>query len=390
MRVIKRNIKSSAKKIEIFEIPGVYEVSDTHNTTSIGIDRLGYIHLSYSQHANKLRYRRSKYPWSITEWTDEISMTGLREKHVTYPAFIIPRNDLPKLSNRDLLFFYRDGRSGKGDICIKKYSSSLTKWEDIEPCIIIGSEQAPWTSNAYLNHPAIDGSGNIHLSYVWRTHFLGPKKILNNIGIDYAVTKDWGETWQTSLGREYRLPITQVNSETVYAVSPGNNLINQTSSATDSQGNLHVVYYANDYQGIPQYQHLWFDGEKWRHSFLSVRTQTFLLHGAGSLDIPMSRPEIVIDDKDRVYLIFRGDTTEQKMAVRRFMPPNYEMDGSSTRILWNEDVGYAEPVIDRLRWKRDQTLSMYIQKSGRASNQDVTQPKHEPGYIVDWDIVKSW
>jgi len=33
---------------------------------------------------------------------------------------------------------------------------------------------------------------------------------------------------------------------------------------------------------------------------------------------------------------------------------------------------------------------MFIQKSGRASNRDITQEHHEPGYIVDWDILSSW
>lgn len=390
LRVVKRNIKSNITEPAIWDISGIYDVSDSHNTASIGIDNLGYIHLSYAQHANKLRYRRSMYPMDITKWTDEISMTGLREKHVTYPAFIIPRNSLAESANRDLLFFYRDGRSGKGDICIKKYNSSMSKWKDVEPCIIIGSKQTPWTSDAYLNPPAIDNSGNIHLSYVWRTHFLDPKKILNNIGIDYANSRDWGKTWQTSLGREYRLPITQVNSETVYAVSPGNNLINQTSSATDSLGNLHIVYYANDSQGVPQYQHVWFDGKKWRHSLSSARTKSFLLHGAGSLDIPISRPEILIDSKDRFYLIYRGDLSGNKMAVTRFMPPEYDLQSSSTKILWDKEVGYAEPVIDRLRWEKEQILSMFIQKNDRASNRDVTQRHYESAYIVDWDIVKLW
>jgi len=390
LRIIKRDIKSSAAKPEIFEIPGVYDVSDTHNTISIGIDRLGYIHLSYAQHGSKLNYRRSKRPLSITEWTDEIAMTGLREKQVTYPAFIMPRTNSPKLTANDILFIYRDGRSGNGDICIKKYNSDSLQWQDIEPCIIVGSEQSPWSSNPYLNHVAIDSSDTIHFSYVWRTHFLGEKKILNNIGIDYAASGDWGETWQTSLGREYRLPITQVNSETIYAVSPGNNLINQTSSAIDSKDHPHIVYYANDDNGIPQYQHVWFNGKKWQHSYLSLRTQSFLLHGSGSLDIPISRPEILIDKKDRVYLIYRGDLSQQKMAVTRFLPPNYDLETSSSKMLWAKDIGYAEPVIDRLRWEQDHILSMYIQKSGRASNRDVTKILHEPAYIVDWDIVNAW
>jgi hypothetical protein len=337
-----------------------------------------------------LRYRRSKHPWNISEWTDEIAMTGLNEYSLTYPAFIVPRNNDSSLPSKELLFIYRDGRSGNGDVCIKKFTPSLLTWKDMKPCLLVGRGQSPWTSNAYINHPAIDSTGSIHLSYVWRALFLGKKKIINNIGIDYAVSNDWGKTWQTSLGIKYRLPITQVNSETVYAVSPANNLINQTSSAIDSDNNPHIVYYSNDYQGIPQYQHVWFDGQKWNHSFSSKRTKSFSLQGGGSLDIPISRPEIIIDKADRVYLIYRGDLSNQKMAITRFLPPNYDLKNSSTKILWSKEHGSAEPVIDRLRWEKEQILSMFIMKNGRASNRDVSNVQHEPAFIVDWDILSSW
>ena len=78
------------------------------------------------------------------------------------------------------------------------------------------------------------------------------------------------------------------------------------------------------------------------------------------------------------------------MAITRFLPPNYELESSSTKVLWDKDIGYTVPVIERLRWERDYILSMYIQKSGRASNRDVTKILHEPAYIVEWDIVNAW
>lgn len=185
-------------------------------------------------------------------------------------------------------------------------------------------------------------------------------------------------------------PITQVNSETVYAVSPGNNLINQTSSATDSKGYPHLVYYANGHQSISQYQHVWFDGEKWRHSISSDRGNAFLLHGSGSLDRPLSRSKILIDKEDENYLIHRGDLSKQKIAVTRFLPPNYDLETSTTKVLRDKDVGYADPILNRLRWEKEQVLSLFIQKNGRALNRDTSQKHYESGYIVDLDLVRSW
>ena len=387
IRVIK--LIKGDKDYALFDIVGVYDLSDTHNAISIGVDKEGFLHISYGQHASKLKYKKSLKPHDISLWSDELSMTDIRENLVTYPIFITP--DLADKKNiNGLLFVYRDGYSAKGDVCIKEYDIKVKKWRDIEPCVLVGKGQSPWASNAYLNHPVVDKKGNIHFSYVWRTHFLGPKKVLNNIGVDYAMSPDWGKSWRTSLGIKYRLPITQVNSETVYAVSPGNNLINQTSSAVDTENHPHIVYYANDYNGVPQYQHVWFDGKKWHHSFLSSRAKSFLLHGAGSLDIPISRPEVLIDNSNRLYLIYRGDISKNKIAVTRFLPPNYDMSSASTRILWDKSVGYAEPIIDRKRWESDRILSMYIQKSGPASNRDVTNTFQEEAYIVDWDLINDW
>jgi hypothetical protein len=78
------------------------------------------------------------------------------------------------------------------------------------------------------------------------------------------------------------------------------------------------------------------------------------------------------------------------MAITRFLAPNYDLDSSSTKVLWNEGIGYAEPVIDRLKWEKEQILSMFIMKNGRASNRDVSNVKHELEFNVDWDILSFW
>jgi hypothetical protein len=385
LRFVKKNLGTG--EVDFFDIPGNFNLFDAHNSISIAVDSKGYLHISYDQHSGGLAYRRSTEPHDITHWTGTLPMTGKKEERVTYPTFIMPR---AAEKQRPLLFLYRYGRSGKGDTYLKQYDSDLKQWCDVEPCILSGSQQQPWTSNPYWNHPAIDKKGRIHLSFVWRTHSLGPGRKINNINIDYAVSDDWGGTWKTSHGLAFRLPITQVNAETIQAISPGLNLINQTGSTTDSKGWLHVVYYANDSNGVPQYQHLRYDGEEWKNSVVSHRTKAFNLEGGGTLQIPISRPDVVIDDADRVYMIYRGDFTKNKMAVTRLLPPGYSSETSETKILWNESVEYAEPVIDRLRWEKDRVLSMLIQRTGQPPHDVKVEPRAEPVYIVDWDIVNDW
>jgi len=119
---------------------------------------------------------------------------------------------------------------------------------------------------------------------------------------------------------------------------------------------------------------------------VSQRTQPFVLAGQGTLQIPISRPEIVIDDDDSVYLIHRGDLSGDRMVAQRLAPPHYEPDAAAVRELWPEPLGFAEPVIDRLRWQRERVLTLQIQKCLQPPNEGAAAPVYEPLRLVDWRL----
>lgn len=195
----------------------------------------------------------------------------------------------------------------KGTARIKTYDEATQTWTNHPQPILSGAEQKPWTSNAYWNHPAVGTDGSLHLSFVWRTHTLGEEQRINNINIGYACSYDNGLSWQTSHQRPYKLPITQVNAETIYPVSPGSNLINQTSMALDSQNHPHIVFYADDPDGIPQYQHLWFDGKVWRHQTF----QTALKPSACKAAAPCKSPSA----DQKLSLTVRTTSTSLRGAI---------------------------------------------------------------------------
>jgi hypothetical protein len=142
--------------------------------------------------------------------------------------------------------------------------------------------------------------------------------------------------------------------------------------ALDSCNRPHIVFYADDQNGIPQYQHLRFDGKQWHHQIVSRRTEPFALQGGGTLQIPISRPEIVLDRQDNVYIIARGDHSQGRMAATLLAAPDYTWHPDNIRILWDEDLGFAEPVIDRVRWAQDNVLSLLLQYN--------EQPDHDIGH----------
>jgi len=353
LRIIKRNLLSN--EVEEQEIRGNYNLKDAHNSISLGIDRHGFLHISYDHHGNKLNYRRSQKPEDISEWSELLPMTGYNEERVTYPTFILPTEHTP------LLMLYRDGNWKQGSAYIKYFDESLEQWFDYPSSILSGSEDKPWTSNAYWNHPSINKNGVLHLSYTWRTDYFSDEQLISNINIDYAKSFDGGLNWVTSIDQPYKLPITPTNSETVWPISPGSNHINQNSMALDSKGFPHIVFYANDVKGIPQYQHLWFDGEQWQRSYVTQRTRSFNLCGGGTLEIPISRPEIVINKDDTVFIIYRAEETEQKLVANYQNAPRYECVPDQIISLWEEAIGNAEPILDRSRWQQEQVLTLLVQ-----------------------------
>lgn len=382
LRIVRRTLNDGS--VTAHDLPGRYDLLDAHNSISLGCDRDGVLHLAYGCHSSAMRYRRSLSAGDIERWTAEIPLGGAHESHASYPTFLLPPNGGP------LLLLYRDGISGNGAARLKQYSEREKVWLDLPRPVLTGAGNRPWTSSPYWNRPAFDRDGNLHLSFVWRTRSIGRERRVNNLGIGYAKSADGGRRWLTSGGWPLATPITQVNAETVLAVPPGANLINQTGMATDGAGHPHIVFYANDPDGIPQYQHLWWDGRRWRHQMLSTRTSPFALEGNGTLQIPISRPEILIDASDRAYVVYRGDLSGDRMVAQQLLPPHYAPNPEAIRVLWDEPLGFSEPVVDMPRWQRHGMLSMLIQKNLQPPHDRDVVPAWEPVDLIDIDLAQGW
>ena len=386
MRLCRRSLIDGSVQFSVLE--GSFNLTDAHNSISLGIDRAGYVHLCYDHHGTALRYRRSLLPHDISRWSDELAMTGAHEGRVTYPTFVLAGDG--QGGRRAMLFMYRDGKWNKGVARFKQYDEATRQWADFELPVLSGADEHPWSCNAYWNHPAGDRRGGLHLSFVWRTHALGVEGRVNNINIAYAQSADGGVTWQTVRGQPYRLPITPVNAETACAISPGSNLMNQCSMAADSHCHPHVAYYANDDDGIPQYQHLWFDGRRWNNTVVSRREVRFDIEGAGTLPLPLSRPEVLVDDDDNVFVIHRSDVSHNRLVATCLLAPAYDPAASSTVVLWDEDVGFAEPIIDRTRWERERILTMLIQHNrqplGDGAAVSTADSEPSPCRLIDFRL----
>lgn len=326
-------------------------VADGHNVISLGIDGDGYLHLAFDHHGHPLHYARSLAPGSL-EFGPLMAMTGVDEQDVTYP-------DFHTLPSGDLIFAYRSGASGRGNLVLNHYNTAEKRWTRLHDILIDGEDQR----NAYWQM-AVDARGIIHLSWVWRETWL----VETNHDLCYARSLDGGKTWQRSDGTPYALPITATTAEVAMAIPPNSELINQTSMCADSEGHPYIATYWRDQEStVPQYRIVWHDGAGWQQSQIGNRTQPFSLSGGGTKMIPIARPAILSGKRGTVVVMRDAERgSKVTLAVRK---PG-ESEWTLTDIT-DYSVDAWEPTFDRTLWNRSGKLQLFVQPTHQGDGEQV-------------------
>ncbi|MDJ1493885.1 BNR repeat-containing protein [Cytophagaceae bacterium DM2B3-1] len=341
----KRKLKS--KKWELVQTIFKGNAYDAHNCISIMVDGEGYLHLSWDHHDNQLRYAKSITPGSLT-MTYKLPMTGVLEEKVSYPQFY-------RFPDGNLLFSYRNGASGRGNLVINKYFTVSKKWQQITPNLIDGEGKRNAYSQTY-----VDPQGTIHISWVWRES----PNVASNHDMCYARSTDGGLTWEKSTGEKYQLPIKAASAEYVMQIPQNSELINQTSMFAGADGYPFIASYWRDQnEKVPQFRVIYYDGNKWNHLNTNFRKTPFSLSGGGTKRIPISRPYLVSwKDKGQtsVAVIFRDEERGSKVSVaicQNINSPAWEVKDLSA-----ESVGSWEPAYDTELWKHKGILDLFVQK----------------------------
>ncbi|RDV13488.1 neuraminidase [Pontibacter diazotrophicus] len=343
--------------------------ADAHNTISIMVDGKGYLHLSWDHHNNKLNYARSVSPGAL-QMTDKMPMTGQNEQVVSYPEFY-------RLQNGNLLFFYRDGGSGQGNMVINSYDTSTRQWTQLHSNLIDGEGQR----NAYWQS-YIDEQGTIHVSWVWRES----PDVASNHDLGYARSTDGGITWEKSTGDKYTLPITEATGEQAWAIPQNSELINQTSMGADAKGNPFIAtYWREAGSDIPQYHLVYHNGSAWDALQLDFRKTPFSLSGVGTKRIPIARPQVMVKNTGEdasVLMLFRDEERGNKASA-------VVIDKLSDR-KWNivdltqESLGSWEPTYDTELWKAKGILNLFVQKVEQVDGEGQASIPPQPIQIVEW------
>jgi len=339
-------------------------VKDAHNIISMMLDGDGYLHLAFDHHGHPLNYCRSKEPYSL-ELGEKEPMTGVDEGNVTYPEFYW-------LNGGDLLFAYRSGASGRGNLVLNRYSVKEKQWQRGQDILIDGENQR----NAYWQL-YVDEKGTIHLSWVWRETWM----VETNHDLCYARSTDNGVTWYKANGEKYELPIRLENAEVACAIPQNSELINQTSMSADANGHPYIASYWRDADSeIPQYRLVWHDGKEWHNRQVSERTTPFSLKGGGTKMIPISRPRIVVDGSE-VYYVFRDQERGSKVSVAHTTDMVHG-DWVVTD-LTDFPVDAWEPSHDTELWKQKKQLHLFVQRTKQGDGERTVEAEPQPVYVLE-------
>ena len=351
---------------ELQRSPYKGNVADAHNVISLMVDGDGYLHVAFDHHAQPLNYCRSTAPESLILGEKE-PMTSKDEADVTYPEFY-------RLSNGDLLFAYRSGLSGRGNLILNRYDLKQRRWQRIQDVLIDGEGQR----NAYWQL-YVDPQDVIHVSWVWRETW----QVETNHDLCYAYSPDGGKTWCQSNGKIYNLPIRKANAEYACRIPQNSELINQTSMSTDAEGHPYIVTYWRDPDSsIPQYRMVWHDGSTWHNRPIMNRTQAFSLKGGGTKMIPISRPRIAVD-KGRAFFLFRD--VERGNKVSMAYTPDIRDGEWQVTDLTDFPVDAWEPSFDTELWKQDRRLHIFVQETHQGDGERQIASEPTPVYVLEVD-----
>ena len=344
---------------------------DAHNIISIMADGKGYLHVSFDHHGHPLRYVKSIAPGSLT-LGEMVQMTGEDEGHVTYPEFY-------RMSDGSLLFAYRSGGSGRGNLVMNRYDINKMEWERVQDNLVDGEGKR----NAYWQM-FVDKKGVIHVSWVWRE----TPDVATNHDLCYAKSEDGGKTWKKSDNTSYQLPINAQNAEYIWNIPQNSELINQTSMTVDKKGNPYIATYWRDSDSsVPQYRLVWFDGKEWNQNQVSDRKSPFSLSGGGTKMIPISRPRLVVRPKGKklqAYYIFRDEERGSKVSM--YYTSDIRKGEWNVQDLTDFSVDAWEPSLDSELWNKNYKLNIFIQKSSQGDGERTVNVDSQSVYVAEVEL----
>lgn len=263
---------------------------DSHNSVTLAIDREGFLHLAGNMHVVPLVYFRSAKPLDITTFERIPAMVGSDEQHATYPHWI-------RGNANELIFTYRDGRSGSGNQIYNIYDEKTRKWTRLlDQALMDGQGKM----NAYPVGPIKGPDGFFHMVWTWRN----TPDCSTNHDLSYARSRDLIH-WESSDGKPFALPIRVESAEIIDRVPVHGGMINgNTQIGFDSQKRLIVTYHKFDSQGFTQIINARREADGWHLYQATDWKYRWDFSGGGSIPFEISHGAVQPAADGRLRLTF--------------------------------------------------------------------------------------
>ena len=156
--------------------------------------------------------------------------------------------------------------------------------------------------------------------------------------------------------------------------------------AADARGRPYIVsYWRPEGTRVPQYHLAYLDGRRWRVVQVTRRTTAFTLGGRGTRRIPVSRPQVLVDEragKAAVIVIFRDAERGDRVSFASCA----ELPGGAWTFgdLTENAVGMWEPTYDPEAWRKRRELHLFVQRVGQGQGEATEDIPPQTVSILEW------
>jgi BNR repeat-containing family member len=330
-------------------------LADGHCSINLGYSEDDRVHFIYGAHGTLPVYGSVALA-TLLNLSSPVRVSGaLWPRTITYPQFY-------RIGNELQLWFRSDPDNTIQFVRYERVAGALAE----RPVSVLAANglQGP-----YMNQLAQLGN-RLALSWVYRVP--STDGIVRNEGLYVAVSDNAGATWKTRTGMALTAPIERTALVAEYALPSSLQPLNQTSSCFAPDGTLYVSFYAKDSSGVHQIHVASFAAAGAPQiEVVSDNSQRFELTGAGTLSLPLSRPQIVASSS-HVHVIYR-QAGALVVASR---------DRALSSGAWSltrrdaGDLGVWEPTHCRDTWDAEQRLMVYVQlvRQGPRDTDDIGNP----------------
>jgi hypothetical protein len=359
----KRKHNTTKWELEVTKYKG--RVTDAHNYIALALDGEDYLHVAFNHHVDPLHYVKGDAPGSI-KVGELLPMTGKNEDRVTYPQFYF----LPK--EGDLLFLYRDGGSGNGNLVFNRYITKTKEWIRVQDNLIDGEGNRNGYWSLY-----VDNNGVFHCAWIWRES----PDVATNHDLCYARSKDGAKTWEKINGEKYRIPITMETADTIWRVPQNSSMMNGFGVTTNHQGDVFIAGYWDSGSGIPQDRLIWYENYEWHMREISQRITPFSLYGGGTMTSPLGVPAIFekTEGDRQTFYYFVSDIEKGFHATLAVSDDLLKNEWSYYHV--TDRKGIAS--IDAELWKNSHRLQVFVQERKQADHEGSVPCPPQMVYVME-------